>query len=83
MIAKSTGLGKSKIIADITDLKPEGDILVLHLMTSEPEGWHLRSALQFQDIKPLILGFMKPGIILFMIRSIFSPKKNPKEPEDF
>jgi len=35
MIARSTGLGKSKLLAEITDLKPEGDLLVLHLETFE------------------------------------------------
>ena len=83
MIARSTGLGKSKLIANISDLKPEGDLLILHLETTEPQGWHLRAAMQVQDIPALIKGFMKPSIILFIIRCILFPKRNPKEPEEF
>ncbi len=83
MIARSTGLGKSKLIANLKDLKSEGDLLVLHLDTVEPEGWHLRAAMQLEDIPELIKGFLKPGIIMFIIRSLVFPKKNPKEPEEF
>jgi hypothetical protein len=83
MIARSTGLGKSKILANLSDLKTDGDLLILYLDTTEPEGWHLRAAMQVQDIPDLIKGFMKPSIILFIIRSLLFPKKNPKEPEEF
>ena len=83
MIARSTGLGKSKLIANLADLRPDGDLLILHLDTVEPEGWHLRAAMQLEDIPTLIKGFMKPNIIVFLLRSLIFPKKNPKEPEEF
>jgi hypothetical protein len=83
MIARSTGLGKSKLIANLADLKPDGDLLILYLDTVEPEGWHLRAAMQLEDIPALLKGFMKPNIIMFLLRSLIFPKKNPKEPEEF
>lgn len=83
MLARSTGLGKSVLVATIQDLKPNQDLLVLHLETIEPQGWHLRAAMQLEDVPSLIKGFMKPSVILFMIRSLFAPKKKPKEPEQF
>ena len=83
MLARSTGLGKSMLNAHLKDLKSDGDLLVLHLDTIEPEGWHLRAAMQFGDIPSVIKGFLKPSIIFFLIRSLILPKKNPKEPDSF
>jgi len=83
MLARSTGLGKSKLTAKISDLKPDGDLLILHLVTTEPDGWHLRSAMQIEDLPQLIKELLKPSIISFILRSIFFPKRNPTEPEEF
>jgi hypothetical protein len=83
MLARSTGLGKSMLNANLKDLKNEGDLLIMHLDTIEPEGWHLRAAMQVQDIPVVIKGFLKPHIIWFIIRSLIFPKKNPVEPKDF
>ena len=83
MLARSTGLGKNKLVANISDLKPEGDLLILHLETTEPQGWHLRSAMQIEDLPKIIKGFLKPSIILFILRALLFPKKNPKEPDEF
>jgi len=83
MLAKSTGLGKSVLSANLQDLKADGDLLVMHLDTIEPEGWHLRAAMQLEDIPAVIKGFLKPSVIFFMLRSLIFPKKNPIEPKDF
>ena len=83
MLARSTGLGKSVLNAHLHDLKVEGDLLVLHLDTIEPQGWHLRAAMQLEDIPAVIKGFLKPSILLFMLRSLVFPKKNPCEPQEF
>ena len=83
MLARSTGLGKSMLNAHLKDLKSNGDLLVLHLDTIEPQGWHLRAAMQLEDIPAVIKGFLKPSIIFFLLRSLIFPKKSPKEPEQF
>ena len=83
MLARSTGLGKNKLVANISDLKPDGDLLILYLVTTEPDGWHLRSAIQIEDLPQLIKGFLKPSIILFILRSIFFPKKIPLSRKSF
>ena len=83
MLARSTGLGKSMINANLKDLKTNGDLMVMHLDTIEPEGWHLRAAMQLEDLPQVIKGFLKPSIIMFAIRSILMPKKNPVEPKEF
>lgn len=83
MLARSTGLGKKMMTANLEDLRPTGDLLIMHLDTIEPEGWHLRAAMQVEDIPNLIKGFLRPSIIFFMIRSLIMPKRNPKEPNEF
>lgn len=83
MLARSTGLGKAMLNADIKELEPLEDLLILHLHTVEPEGWHLRAAMQIQDIPVVIKEFLKPSIILFVLRSLLFPKKKPVVPRDF
>ena len=83
MLARSTGLGKTMLSAHLKDLQPLEDLLILHLETVKPEGWHLRAALQLKDIPLLIKGFLKPSIILFIMRSLTIPKKKPLVPKEF
>jgi len=81
MRVASTGLGKTELYGEIFDLKRNGDLLILHLNTEEPAKWHLRAALEYEDVYPLLKGFATPSAVWFLIRSVFFPKKNPKEPE--
>ena len=37
MLMRSTGLGKTELVADVIDLKAQGDHLILYVDTTEPE----------------------------------------------
>jgi hypothetical protein len=80
----STGLGKTELRAVIFDLQPKGNCIGLHATTDYPDGckgWHLETYLEPQDILPVVLGFLRPGILWLIIKSFVFPLKNPKEPE--
>ena len=64
-------------------MSPVGeDLLVLHIETFDPVEWHLRAAMERKDVPRIIKGMLKPSILFYIISTIFSLKKNPKELED-
>lgn len=82
MRVASTGLGETELIADITSLKPEGDLLGLHAMATSPSEWHLITYLEPKDIRPVVVGFLRPSILWAILLSFIFPWKKGKEPEN-
>jgi len=83
---KSSGFGDNReLIGRMSDLSPAGkDLLVFHIETTDPVKWHLRAGMQFNDIPDILKGMLlNLPVLLLTIRTIFSLKNNPKEPEDF
>ncbi len=81
---KSSGLGDKELKANLTDLSPAGDdLLVMHIETYDPVKWHLRAGVEYHDVLPIIKGMLKPSVLLLLLRTIFYVRKNPPEPEDF
>lgn len=80
---RSAGLGPMELKGRISDLSPAGrDLLILHIQTYEPVEWHLKAAMEHNDIPRILKGILKPAIFFHIIRTIFYLKKNPKELED-
>jgi hypothetical protein len=80
---RSAGLGQTELKGNIADMSPVGeDLLVLHIETFDPVEWHLRAAMERKDVPRIIRGMLKPSILFYIISTIFSLKKNPKELED-
>lgn len=83
---RSSGFGDNReLIGHMADLSPTGkDLLVFHIQTTEPVEWHLRAGMQFSDIPTILKKMLLNLPVLFMtIKTIFSVKENPKEPEEF
>ncbi len=79
MRMRSTGLGKTELVAEVEDLKRMGDFLILVVQTSSPVKWKVRAAMDRRDLFRL-LGFMfKWSNIKYVL---FGPKKkeNPEIP---
>jgi hypothetical protein len=80
---RSTGLGPTELKGRISGLAPAGKgLLVLHIETSEPVKWHLKAAMERQDIPRMIRGMLQPQILLHTIRVLFYSKKDPRELQD-
>lgn len=80
---RSAGLGPTELKGRISGLSPEGqDLLVLHINTYAPVEWHLKAAMERQDIPRVLKGILKPAIFFCIVRTIFYLKKNPKELKD-
>ena len=81
MRVASTGLGKTELIADIFDMKPEGELLGLHAMATSPAEWHLETYLEPKDIGPIVAGFLRPSILWAIVLSFIFFWRKGKEPE--
>ena len=80
---RSAGHGQTELKGRISDMSPVGeDLLVLHIETHDPVEWHLRAAMERKDIPKVLIGMLKPSILVHIIRTFFYTKKNPREIED-
>ena len=83
---RSSGFGDSReLIGHMADLSLKEDgLLVLTIQTTEPVQWQLRAGIQFSDVPAILKGMtLNFPVLCLFLRTIFSLKKNPKEPEDF
>ncbi len=82
MLMRSTGLGKTELVAEINDCLPQGDHLILLVNTIEPVKWKVRCTMTLKDLRKLILRCIKMSIIKFLL----SPSRwfrEPAHPGDF
>ena len=82
MRMRSTGLGKTELVAYVEGMSRQGDYLLLSTRTTEPVRWHVRVALDYKDMMKMVKCFFKPSVITFFI-PIGSRVKNPKEPGEY
>ena len=67
MLFRSTGLGKTELVAQIADVTRQGDYLILHVDTLEPVRWRIRAGLNLRDFRMLIKAILKLSIITFLV----------------
>lgn len=77
MRLRSTGLGKTELVADIVDLKREGDYLVLNIKVIEPTKWRVKAGMSFGDLARLFVQMFKPANLGYLIVGAFK-YRNPK-----
>jgi len=82
MLMRSTGLGKTELVAEIHDCKPQGDHLILLVNTTDPVKWKVRCTLTFKDMKKLLITCIKISIIKFLLNP-FRWFREPEHPGDF
>ncbi len=81
---RSTGLGKTEVFAQITNLRPDQDLLVLELKTVKPVNWHVRAGLQPEDRLQLVKFLLKLNFKLFRFVVNWNPSKGSHpEPAEF
>lgn len=80
MRMRSTGLGKTELIAEVEDLKRMGDFLVMVVQTSSPVKWKVRAALTHKDLFALLRLMLKPSNLKYLLFGWIGKKKNPEIP---
>ena len=82
MLMRSTGLGKTELVAEIKDCVAQGDHLILQVNTTDPVKWKVRCTLTLKDMKVLIVKCIKLSILRFLLNP-FHWFKEPEHPGDF
>ena len=82
MLYRSTGLGKSELVAEIVTVRRQGDYLVMEMQTTEPVRWKIRGALNREDFKGLFKALLKMSTIGFFL-NIAGCFKKPQHPGEF
>ena len=80
---RSTGLGKTEMVADVEELQRQGDYLILKVRTTDPVVWKVRVALSFKDITIVLKALIRLSVIGFMLSPSQWFKKKPNHPGDF
>lgn len=82
MLMRSTGLGKAELVAEIVDIKRQGDYLIMEMQTSKPVRWKIRGAVSRKDIRLMLKVMIKSSVLPFL----FNPRawfRDPAHPGDF
>ncbi len=82
MLMRSTGLGKAELVAEIVEIKRQGDYLIMEMQTSKPVRWKIRGAVSRKDIRLMLKAMIKSSMLPF----ICNPRawfRDPNHPGDF
>ena len=82
MLMRSTGLGKTELVAEINDCVAQGDHLILLVNTTDPVRWKVRCTLTLKDLRRLITTCIKISIFAFILNP-FRWFKEPQHPGDY
>jgi hypothetical protein len=83
MRLRSTGLGKTELEGELVGVKKVDDLVMFFVNTTKPLKWRTRMAFQERDLRDLVVAFMKPRNMLFVLKALFFPGKEIPEKEDF
>ena len=67
MLFRSTGLGKTELVAKVADIKRQGGYLILHVDTIEPVRWRIRAGLSLRDMGTVLKCLLKFSILSFVL----------------
>lgn len=82
MLFRSTGLGKTELVGEITDCRAQGDHLILFVNTIDPVRWKVRATITLKDIRRLIVVCFKWSIVSFLL-NIRRWLREPEHPGEF
>ncbi|MBP1684383.1 MAG: hypothetical protein H6Q33_526 [Deltaproteobacteria bacterium] len=82
MLMRSTGLGKAELVAELTELKRQGDYLIMEMQTSQPVRWKIRGALSRKDMKMVLKAMLKLSILSFLV-NVRAWFREPLHPGDY
>jgi hypothetical protein len=63
MLFRSTGLGKTELVAQIAEITRQGDYIIFHVDTIEPVRWRIRAAFNLRDLGITIRLLVKFAIL--------------------
>jgi hypothetical protein len=83
MRVRSTGLGKTEMVAGIKRLQPvENGYIIMEMHSIEPVKWRIRIALTGPDLRRLLRLMIRPTTALALLKTFFQGV-NKKPPPEF
>lgn len=82
MLFRSTGLGKTELVGEITDCKAQGDHLILFVNTIDPVRWKVRATITLKDMRKLMVVCFKWSIVSFFL-NIKRWLREPEHPGEY
>lgn len=82
MRMRSTGLGKTELVGDISKLEIVDDMLIIHVQTTKPVRWHVRTGIQRGDVLCIARLMFSLGMLKYLLR-LGVGGRHPREPETF
>lgn len=82
MLFRSTGLGKTELVAEVDHIRNQGDYLILYVNTLEPVRWKIRGAISYKDLAVILRACLKASVIAWLL-GLFRLFKPAKHPGDF
>jgi hypothetical protein len=58
-------------VGEISDITKVGGYLVLHMNTTEPVRWHVRSAMNSREMLKIFWLMLKPSRMFYMLTRLF------------
>lgn len=81
---RSTGLGKTEIQANISNIRVDKDLIIMEMQATKPVRWVLRAGLQPEDRLDLLKQMLKLNVQLLKFLFNGNPQKGKHpEPVDF
>jgi hypothetical protein len=77
MLFRSTGLGKTELLSDITGVYSQGDYLIMEMVTTEPVRWKIRGGISHRDLRVLLKTLLRFSVLRFLL----APHRWFREPE--
>ncbi len=78
MKLRSTGLGATELIGDLTDMEKNMSGVLMRVKIKKPVVWRVRVFLQPQDLRTLVLRAIKPRTVWFVIKTLFRTSNSVK-----
>jgi len=67
MLFRSTGLGKTELVAKISEVKRQGDYIIFYVDTLEPVRWRIRAGFNMRDLGTTIKLMLNFSILKFAL----------------
>ena len=83
MRLRSTGLGKTELVAEVESLTPQKGSLILSIRAIQPVSWHIRASMGKSDTIRLLKLLLRLSVIKHILLLLFSKSSKEETLIDF
>lgn len=72
MRLRSTGLGKTELVAEVESLTPKEGYLIISIRATKPVNWHIRASMGKDDTMRLLKLILRFSVLKCLFLQLFS-----------